>query len=215
MADIQTGSFTALGSLAGPYGAAVGAALDLVYGSMQAKKAVKGQEKYLKAVRDSAVTENVYRDRQLNLRQAQTEIAASEEKLQTQVNNLRIADRMQMSAAEHGVGGASINAMLRHSLTQGGRAMDNIDRNVKATQGQLAMDKQSGQSGVQSLINGVPRERVGVDMSGVVSGLAGTGVDQYGKFKEAQKAGTLTKKDMGFGSYLARGGSANSKWAIK
>lgn len=180
MADVQTGSFTAMGAMTGnPYAVAAGVVADLVYGRAQAKKGVKQQEKYLKKVRDNAVLENSYRDRQLNLRQAQIEAQAGEEKLNTKVNALKIADRMSMSAGEHGVGGASIRGLLRQSLQASANAQSSIQRNVDATQGQLAMEKLSGQAGVQSVINGVPRERIGVDPTGAIMGAASFGAKAY------------------------------------
>lgn len=187
----QSGQYTTtgatLGSMVGPWGTVVGAAVgviaDVVIGGMEARKAKEAQEEYLGAVRDNAVLNQTYQNRAMNIQHQQIAQQGAQEKLDTRINALKIADRAGMSAGENGVSGNSIHAQVQSIFGKGNRAEAQVGRNMKAAGAQLMIGKKQGQAAINSQVSGVQTQRTGVNYLGIGAAAATAGAGAYKEYK--------------------------------
>lgn len=133
--------------------AAVGTALKI--GGTVAEASAQNQAS--NANRESATAALRLKDNELSLRELQEKIAGGQKLEQATRDTTAAAGDTTATAAANGVGGVTVDLLLKDIQAQGSRYADSVNDNTDATVSQLELEKRGAQAEAQSRINSVPR----------------------------------------------------------
>ena len=136
----------------------------------------------------SSVQAKIDADRQLNLKRAQAEEAAAEQKLNDDLQTQELVARSVVAGAESGVTGSSNASIIQNIMRQGLQANTMVSQNLGRELAQIGEEGLGQTSRYQSRINSVS---MGGDMNplGAIASGVSTGLSAAGSFSKLRAAG--------------------------
>lgn len=106
------------------------------------------------AINASRAAENQYSN--IAIRSQQEDKARNQQQMQTNIETARAASTVEVAAAEGGVSGLSVDAVLRDIYAQQGRNEVALDTNARMNRDYLTGEMKAAEAGGQNQINSVP-----------------------------------------------------------
>jgi hypothetical protein len=106
------------------------------------------------AINASKATENQYAN--INVRAQQEEMATAQQRQESKIEAAKAASTVEVAAAEGGVSGLSVDAVLRDIYAQHGRNEATLDVNQRMSRDYLTGELKAAEAGGQNQINSVP-----------------------------------------------------------
>lgn len=138
-----------------------------------------GQSKANKANAAAAATELMLNYRDIAARGLEEQTAAGQARVGVAEQAAALLSQGQLSAAESGVAGGSVDALLGEILGQQGNANTTIDTNLAAVQAQLQREREGAFAGFQSRRAAVPAP----SLLATGLGISATALSHYSNYK--------------------------------
>lgn len=138
-----------------------------------------GQSKANKANAAAAATELMLNYRDIAARGLEEQTAAGQAREGITEQAAALLSQGALSAAESGIAGGSVDALLGEILGQQGRANANIDANLASVQAQLQREREGAYAGYKSRRAAVPAP----SLLATGLGIAGTALQHYSNYK--------------------------------
>lgn len=106
------------------------------------------------AINASNATQNTYKN--LNIRAMQEDMAANQQRQQTDIQASQTSASVVTAAAEAGASGLSVSHVLQDVWAQKGRSDAALDTNIQMNKDFLAGEKKAAEAAGQNQINSVP-----------------------------------------------------------
>lgn len=144
-------------------------------GALSSVASFAAQNAEAAAVQEAAQSSYEQDQTSLSLRQIQEEDAAAQ-KLRTQrIEEAKMTSEVEVSAAEAGVAGISVENLVADVGRQSANARQNVRNNLGMTLSQLQLEKKGSRAQNQGRINSAPRP----SPLGLIAGIGAAGVKAY------------------------------------